>query len=106
MWVYTLRRPICPNTKGKYSMLGKGEFDYNRPRGYKTFVMLNSAEHEIFSANKYENANNMLAFSYLLTEKFSCLAMFRKKEFAIVSNLRFISWKNFMLSWVEPEKVL
>ena len=25
---------------------------------YKTFFMLNSAEHEIFSANKYENANN------------------------------------------------
>ena len=29
-----------------------------RPRGYKTFFMLNSAEHETFSANKYENANN------------------------------------------------
>ena len=28
-----------------------------RPRGYITFFMLNSAEHEIFSANKYENAN-------------------------------------------------
>ena len=28
-----------------------------RPRGYKTFFMLNSAEHEIFSADKYENAN-------------------------------------------------
>ena len=27
------------------------------PRGYKLFFMLNSAEHEIFSANKYENAN-------------------------------------------------
>ena len=27
------------------------------PRGYKTFFMLNSAEHEIFSANKYKNAN-------------------------------------------------
>ena len=28
------------------------------PRGYKTFFMLNSAEHEIFFANKYENANS------------------------------------------------
>ena len=28
-----------------------------RPWGYKTFFMLNSSEHEIFSANKYENAN-------------------------------------------------
>ena len=27
------------------------------PRGYKKFFMLNSAEHENFSANKYENAN-------------------------------------------------
>ena len=27
------------------------------PRGYKTFFMLNLAEHENFSANKYENAN-------------------------------------------------
>ena len=28
------------------------------PRSYKTFCMFNSAEHEIFSANKYKNANN------------------------------------------------
>ena len=27
------------------------------PRGYKTFFVLNSTEHEIFSADKYENAN-------------------------------------------------
>ena len=33
-----------------------------RPRGYKTFFMLNSAEHEIFSANKYENANDSWHF--------------------------------------------
>ena len=30
--------------------------------------------------------------------------MFSKKEFAIISNLRFISRENFMLSWVEHEK--
>ena len=30
--------------------------------------------------------------------------MFSKKEFAIVSNLRFTSRTNFMLSWVEHEK--
>ena len=39
--------------------------------------MLNSAENEIFSTNKYENAN--------------------KKEFAIVSNLRFEIWGH--ISW-------
>ena len=43
-------------------------------------------------------------FSYLLAEKFSCSAMFSKKEFAIVSNLKFISRTNFMLSSVEHEK--
>ena len=42
--------------------------------GYKTFFMLNSAEHEIFSANKYENA--------------------------IVGIFIFISRENFMLSYV------
>ena len=41
---------------------------------------------------------------YLLAEKFSSSVMFSKKEFAIVSNLRFISMKNFMLNWVEHEK--
>ena len=61
--------------------------------------MLNSAEHEIFSVNKYENANLVGIFIfYLLAEKISCSAMFIKKELAIVSNLRFISMKNFMLS--------
>ena len=29
-----------------------------RPQGYKTFFMLNSAEHDIFAGNNYENANN------------------------------------------------
>ena len=67
--------------------------------------MLNSAEHEIFSANKYENANNSWHFSYVLAEKISCSAMFSNKAFAIVSYLRFISMTNFMLSWVEHEKI-
>ena len=62
------------------------------PRGYKPFFVINSAEHEIFSAYKYENANNSLQ-----VEKCSCSVMFSKKEFAIVSNLRFISRTSFML---------
>ena len=32
----------------------------NRDRGYKTFFMLNSTEHEIFYANKYIDASNSL----------------------------------------------
>ena len=81
------------------------------PRGYKTFFTLNSAEDEIFSVNKYENANNSWYFYiyyqiYLLSENFPCSAMYSKKEFAIVSNVKFISRTNFMLSRVEHEKVL
>ena len=36
--------------------------DETWPKGYKTFFMLNLAEHEIFSANIYENANNSWYF--------------------------------------------
>ena len=32
------------------------------PKVIKPFFMLNSAEHNIFSANKYENANNSWHF--------------------------------------------
>ena len=39
-----------------------------------------------------------------ISREFSCLATFSKKEFAFVSNLRFISRTNFMLNWVEHEK--
>ena len=42
-------------------------------------------------------AGNCWHFSYLLAENFSCPAMFSKKEFEIVSNLKFISRANFML---------
>ena len=41
--------------------------------------LLNIAEHEIFSANKYENAN-YLAFSYLFAEKISCSAELSMKK--------------------------
>ena len=33
----------------------KAQPSHYRARGYKTFFMLNSAEHEILSARKYEN---------------------------------------------------
>ena len=56
--------------------------------------MLNSADYEIFSANKYENAKTVGIFILISREIF----MLSKKEFGIVSNLRFISMKSFMLS--------
>ena len=48
-----------------------------RTQGYKTFFMLNSAEHIIFSANKYENANNSWHFGIYQQRNFHaqlCLA--------------------------------
>ena len=32
-----------------------------RPQGYKTFSMVNSAEHEILNAHKYKNKRAMIA---------------------------------------------
>ena len=59
----------------------------NRPIGYKTFFMLNSAEHEIFSANKYENANNSCHFHiYQQRNLHAQLCLVRK-------NLQFVSIK-------------
>ena len=54
------------------------EFEELQGPRYKTFFMLNSVEHEIFSANKYKNANILI----------------------------FVSRKNFMLSSALQEKKL
>ena len=64
--------------------------------------MLNSAKHEIFSTNKYENGNNSLHFHIYKQRNFHAQLCSARKEFGIVSN--FISMKKFMLSWVEHEK--
>ena len=40
-----------------------------RPRGYKTFSMLNSAEHEICPAHKCKNANIFWHFNIHKQEK-------------------------------------
>ena len=48
-----------------------------KPWCYKTFFLLNIAEHEIFSANKYENTNNSWHFHIYLQRNFHaqlCLA--------------------------------
>ena len=58
-------------------------FSANKPQitnNCKSFL-LNLAEHENFSANKYENANYcLLAFSYLLAGKISCSAELSMKK--------------------------
>ena len=42
--------------KSSYMGLGSPEF---WPRGYKTFFVLNSIEHEILSAHKYKNIKKL-----------------------------------------------
>ena len=59
-----------------------------RLRGYKTFFMLNSAEHEICHANKSQITNN-------------CTFFLAKH---IVGIFIFISWEDFKFSWVERGK--
>ena len=40
----------------KLILYSQTSYQHLAPRLYNFFFMLNSAEHEIFSANKYENA--------------------------------------------------
>ena len=56
-------------------------------RGYKTFFMLNSFEHEILNAHKYIQ-----------------ILLINVKMPIVVGILTFISRKKFMLSWAEHEK--
>ena len=50
--------------------LWKGKVQSFFMRTMKTFFMLNSAEHEIFSAKKYENANKVGIFIFISRELF------------------------------------
>ena len=60
VWNYMKLREF--DTPHSFLLGWEATFVKSRPQGYKTFFMLNSAEHEIFSANKYENANNSWHF--------------------------------------------
>ena len=50
-----------------------------RPRGYKTFSMLNSAEHEILNAHKYKNIKKFSFFQVQISLEchFSCSLMLK-----------------------------
>ena len=49
----------------------EGEFwlKKNRPRGYKTFFVLNSVEHEILNAHKYKNIKKCGLFKVQLGQE-------------------------------------
>ena len=68
--------------------------------GYKTFSMLNSAEHEICSAyKKLDTITKLSSCTAELSMKFFLLINIKMPT--IVSILIFISRKNFMLNWIE-----
>ena len=64
-------------THSIFAFLAVKETGHTRPRGYKLFFMINSAEHELFSANKYEHTNNSWHFHIYQQSNFHahlCLA--------------------------------
>ena len=71
-----------------------------RPRGYKTFFMLNSIEHEILNAHKYKNIKKYGSDKHRML----FFPLINVKMPTIVGILTFMSTKKIMLSWVEHEK--
>ena len=70
----------------------------SRPRGYKTFIMLNSAEHEILNADRYKRIKNFSIFQAQLSLERYFFQLIKVKVPTTVGILIFISRKKFMLS--------
>ena len=68
------------------------------PRGYKTFFMLNSGEHEIFDAHKYKNIKKSNFFLGSGKPRMLFFLLINVKMPTIVGILTFMSRKNFMLT--------
>ena len=51
-------RLLVPSSRMSQLSPGIAGSCQSRPRGYQTFIMLNSAEHEIFIAHKYKHIKN------------------------------------------------
>ena len=69
-----------------------------RPRGYKTFFILNSVEHEILNAHKYKNFKNFSFFSDLDKLRMPFFLLINVKMPTIVGILTLMSRRNFMLN--------
>ena len=70
----------------------------NLARGYKTFFMLNSAEHEILNTHKCKISRNSAFFSGLGKPRMLFSPLINVKMPTIVGILTFMSGKNFMLT--------
>ena len=73
------------------------------PRGYKTYFMLNSAEHEILNAYKYKEIWLIFGSD---KPRMLFVPLIIVKMPTIVGILTFMSRKNVMLSCVKHEKIL
>ena len=69
-----------------------------RTRGYKTFFMLNSVEHEILNAHKYKKNQEIQLFSDSDRQRMLFFLLINVKMPTIVGILTFMSRKNFMLN--------
>ena len=72
-------------------------------RGYETFFMLNSAEHEISNTHKYENIKKFSFFSSSGKPRMLFFPLINVKMPTNVGILTFMSRENFMPSRVEHE---
>ena len=68
------------------------------PGGYKTFIILNSVEHEILNAHKYKKYQEIQHFSGSDKPRMLFFLFISVKMPTIVGILTFMSRKNFMLS--------
>ena len=74
-----------------------------RPRGYKTFFMLNSAAHEILDAQKYKYIKKFIYFQAQISLKCYLFQLIYVKMPTIVGILTFMSRKYFMLNELSME---
>ena len=73
-------------------------------RGYKTFFMLNSVEHEILNAHRYKKYQDIHPFFKSDKPRMLFFLLTNVKMPTNVNILTFMSRKNSMLNGVEHEK--
>ena len=76
----------------------RGTYDGTGARGYKTFFMLSSVEHEILNAHRYKNIKKFSFFSDSDKPKMLFFLLIYVKMPTIVGILTFMGRKNFMLN--------
>ena len=77
------------------------------PRGYETFSMLNSAEHDFFPTHKCSNANNCwVGILTFMSRKNRIIGLSEPEKTKFLDLFKLMSISNIILSSVEHEKRL